>query len=158
MQKYAANSRHADHTQKRQCFYLGFLCAKTATCSGVPKFAAYFRQSILEVRGKSETRRPDHVLALPRTAVLLPNTRLCSEVFNFPRTSGKRVKTEHPEAVNTPNTPRKQPHKRKNRLSAVPTDQAARTVARPLHALFYKIGTELIRIICNVWLFEFNAG
>lgn len=33
---------------------------------------------------------------------------------------------------------RKQPFKRKNRLSAVPTDQAERIVARPHHAYYFK--------------------
>ena len=53
---------------------------------------------------------------------------------------------------------REQPLKRENRLSAVYADQAGRTVARPHQTLFNKIGTELIRVFCNVWLFEFNAA
>lgn len=66
-----------------QCLYLRFPCAKRAVCSGVPKFAAYFRVVIPEVRGKIEIGRPDPSFALPRPAVLLPKIGLCSEVFDF---------------------------------------------------------------------------
>ena len=81
--KYAANSKHAEHTGMPQRLYLQFLCAKRAVCSGVPKFAAYFRVVIPEVRGKIEIGRPDPSFALPRPAVLLPKIGLCSEVFDF---------------------------------------------------------------------------
>lgn len=63
--KYAANSKHAEHTGMPQRLYLQFLCAKRAVCSGVPKFAAYFRVVIPEVRGKIEIGRPDPGFALP---------------------------------------------------------------------------------------------
>lgn len=52
----------------------------------------------------------------------------------FPRTSGKCSDTERPDAENATNSAGKQPIKRKNRLSAVSTDQAGRTVARPHHS------------------------
>lgn len=42
--KYAANSKHAEHTGMPQRLYLRFLCAKRAVCSWVPEFAAYFRE------------------------------------------------------------------------------------------------------------------
>ena len=48
-QKYAANTRHADHTGKRQRFYQRFLFMKKAVCSRVPKFAAYFRSAFPKV-------------------------------------------------------------------------------------------------------------
>ena len=51
--------------------------------SGISEFAAYFRQLIPEVRGKSKIRRPDPGFKHPRTAVLLPKTRLRSEVYDF---------------------------------------------------------------------------
>ena len=54
-----------------QRLYLRFLCAKRAVCSGVPEFAAYFRQAIPEVRGNTEIGRPDPGFALTRPAVLL---------------------------------------------------------------------------------------
>lgn len=38
--------------------------------------------------GKSEIGRSDRCFKLPRPAILLPKIRLCSEVFDFPRTSG----------------------------------------------------------------------
>ena len=57
--KYAANIKHAEHTTKRQHLYLRFLYSKTAVCSKVPEFAAYFRLAISEVRGKTEICRPD---------------------------------------------------------------------------------------------------
>lgn len=66
-----------------QRLYLRFLCAKRAVCSWVPEFAAYFRQAIPEVRGKTEIGRPDPSFRLPRPAVLLPKIGLCSEVSNF---------------------------------------------------------------------------
>ncbi len=52
----------------------------------------------------------------------------------FPRTSGKCSDTERPDAENATNSAGKQPIKRKNRLSAVSTNQAGRTVARPHHS------------------------
>lgn len=81
--KYAANSKYAEHTRIIQRLYLRFLCAKRAVCSGVPKFAAYFRVVIPEVRGKIEIGRPDPSFALPRPAVLLAKIELCSEVSDF---------------------------------------------------------------------------
>ena len=56
---------------------------KRALCSGVPEFAAYFRQALSEVRGKTEIVRPDPCFRLPRPAVLLVKIGLCSEVFDF---------------------------------------------------------------------------
>lgn len=81
--KYAANSEHAEHAGIPQRFYLRLLCAKRVACSGIPKFAAYFRAAIPEVRGKTEIGRPDPDFTLPRPAVLLPKVRLCSEVSDF---------------------------------------------------------------------------
>ena len=81
--KYAANSRHAGHADKRQRFYLRFLYTKRAVCSGVSEFDAYFRAAIPEVRGKSEIRRPDPCFTLPRPAVLLQKIMLCLEVSDF---------------------------------------------------------------------------
>lgn len=69
--KYAANSKYAEHTGMPQRLYLQFLCAKRAVCSGVPKFAAYFRVVIPEVRGKIEIGRPDTGFGHLRPAVLL---------------------------------------------------------------------------------------
>lgn len=69
--KYAANSKLAEHTGMPQRLYLRFLYAKRAVCSSVPEFAAYFRQAIPEVRGKTEIGRPDPGFALTRPAVLL---------------------------------------------------------------------------------------
>lgn len=39
-----------------QRLYLRFLCAKRAVCSGIAKFAAYFRAAIPEVLGKNRDR------------------------------------------------------------------------------------------------------
>lgn len=69
--KYAANSKHAEHTGIPQRLYLRFLCTKRAVCSLVPEFAAYFCAAIPEVRGKTEIDRPDPGFTLPRPAVLL---------------------------------------------------------------------------------------
>lgn len=69
--KYAANSKHAEHTGTPQRLYLRFLCAKRAVCSWVPEFAAYFRQAVPEVRGKIKIGRPDPGFTLTRPAVLL---------------------------------------------------------------------------------------
>lgn len=43
-------------------------------------------------------------LRLPRPAVLLAKIRLCLEVFDFPRTSGKHGNTKRPEAENATNS------------------------------------------------------
>lgn len=48
--KYAANSKHAEHTGMPQRLYLWFLCVKRAVCSEVPEFAAYFWRAVPEVR------------------------------------------------------------------------------------------------------------
>ena len=81
--KYAANSKHVEHTGIPQRLYLRFLYTKRAVCSWVPEFAAYFRAAIPEVRGKTEIGRPDPGFTLPRPAVLLPKIGLCSEVSDF---------------------------------------------------------------------------
>ena len=52
VRKYAAKFRLADHAGARQCLYLRFLGVKRAVWSAVPKFAAYFRFVLMEVRGK----------------------------------------------------------------------------------------------------------
>lgn len=81
--KYAANSKHTEHTGTPQRLYLRFLYAKRAVCSWVPEFAAYFRAAIPEVRSKTEIGRPDPGFALTRPAVLLPKIGLRSEVSDF---------------------------------------------------------------------------
>ena len=81
--KYAANSKYAEHTRIIQRLYLRFLCAKRALCSEVPEFAAHFRQTIPEVRGKTEIDQPDPGFIVPRPAVLLAKIELCSEVSDF---------------------------------------------------------------------------
>ena len=48
--KYAANTKHAEHTGMPQRLYLRFLYAKRPVRSGVSEFAAYFRQAFPEVR------------------------------------------------------------------------------------------------------------
>ena len=131
--KYAANSKHAEHTGMPQHFYLRFLYTKRPVCSGVQEFAAYFRTAIPEVRDKTEIDRPDTGFTLPRPAVLLANNALCSAGSDFPRTSEKHGITECSGMKTAMNSAGKQPLKSKNRLSAVPTDQAGRTVARPHH-------------------------
>lgn len=52
----------------------------------------------------------------------------------FPALPKIRGKSQCPEAKTRQILPGKQPLKRKNRLSAVPTDQAGRTVAKSLHS------------------------
>ena len=81
--KHAANSKHVDHVEWRQRFYLLLLYKNKAVCLGVSEFAAYFRQALSEVRGKTEVVRPDPSFKLPRPAVLLAKIGLCSEVFDF---------------------------------------------------------------------------
>lgn len=90
---------------------------------------------IPEVRGKTEIGRPDPSFTLPRPAVLLQKNGLCSEVSDFSRTSEirdknfvvlKRKRDKYPLENSLLN--------RENRLSAVSTDQAGRTVARPHHS------------------------
>lgn len=49
-----------------------------------------------EVQGKSEIGRPDRCFKLPRPAILLPKIRLCSVVFDFPRTSGITASNREP--------------------------------------------------------------
>ena len=44
-QKYAAKSGQIDHAKQLQRVYLRFLYAIKAVCSGVPEFAAYFRET-----------------------------------------------------------------------------------------------------------------
>ena len=83
VRKYAAKFRLADHAGARQCLYLRFLGVKRAVWSAVPKFAAYFRFVLMEVRGKTELCRPDPGFALPRPAVLLSKLGLCSAGSDF---------------------------------------------------------------------------
>ena len=52
-------------------------------CSGIPEFAAYFRQALSKVRGKTEIWGPGPGFTLSRPAVLLLKIRLRSEVFDF---------------------------------------------------------------------------
>lgn len=87
-----------------QLLYLRFLCTKRAVYSWFPKFAAYFRAAIPEVRGKTEISRPDPGFALPRPAVLLPKIGFCLEVSDFPRTFGKHGNAERPEAKTATNS------------------------------------------------------
>lgn len=87
---------------------------------------------------KTEIGLPDLGFALRRPAVLLAKNRLCSEVSDFPRTSEKGNNTDRPEAKAAANSAGKQPLKRKYRLSAVPADQAGRTVAKPHHSWHFK--------------------
>ena len=56
----------------------------------------------------------------------------------FPRTSVKHGNIKRPKAKTATNSAGKQSLKRKNRLSAVPTGQAGRTVARPHHSWHFK--------------------
>lgn len=88
--KYAANSKHAEHTGIPQRFYLQFLCVKRAVCSWVPEFAAYFGRAVPEVRGKSRSADQNPVLCFR-------DLRFCCQISGyarrfpiFPRTSGKR--------------------------------------------------------------------
>lgn len=60
--KYAANSKHTEHTGIPQRLYLRFLCVKRAVCSWVPEFAAYFGRAVPEVRGKSRSADQNPVL------------------------------------------------------------------------------------------------
>ena len=83
IRKYAANSKHVDHVEWRQRFYLLLLYKNKALCSGVSEFAAYFRQALSEVRGKTEIWGAGPGFTLPRPAVLLAKIGLCSEVFDF---------------------------------------------------------------------------
>ena len=87
--KYAANPEHAQHASMPQRFYLRFLNTNGALRSEVPEFAAYFRRALSEVRGSQDPgTRPG--FTLPQHAVLLEKIGLCSEVFDFPRTSELR--------------------------------------------------------------------
>ena len=112
---------------------------KRAVCSEVPEFAAYFRQQFPEVRGKTKIDRPDPCFRHPRPAVFVGKNRIALGGFGFfpalpenvVKPSGQRRKTQQ-------NPSREKPLKRKNRLSAVPTDQAGRTVARPHHSWHFK--------------------
>ena len=136
--KYAANSKLAEHTGIPQRPYLRFLCAKRAVCSGVPEFAAHFRQTIPEVREKPKSTNQTPVLHF-RDLRFCWHKSGCARSFpNFPRTSGKRGNIERPEAKAATNSTEKQPLKRKNRLSAVPAGQAGRNVARPHHGWHFK--------------------
>lgn len=74
---------------------------KRAMCSRFPKFAAYFRRTIPEVRSKTEIWEPDPDFTLPQPAVLLGKIELCSEVSDFSSTSGQRDKTKHLKAEST---------------------------------------------------------
>lgn len=78
-------------------------------CSRVPKFAAYFRRTIPEVRRKSETGRPDHCFRLPRPVVMLGKIWLCSAVSDFSPHYRKTTVTASVGHGNATNTPRKQP-------------------------------------------------
>lgn len=91
IRKYAANIGYAEHTGKRQRFYLRFLDVKMAAWSGVLKFAAYFRYAIPELRDRTEICRPDPSFALTRPAILLQKFGLCSAGLHFPHTSGNRI-------------------------------------------------------------------
>lgn len=82
---------------------------KRAVCSRVPKFAAYFRQTIPEVREKSETGRPDPCFRLPRPVVMLGKIWLCSAVSDFSPHYRKTTVTASVGHGNATNTPRKQP-------------------------------------------------
>ena len=81
-----------------QRFYLRFLYAKTAVCSRIPEFAAYFLRTIPKVREKTENCRPDPCFNLRRPAVWLPKIELCSEIFNFSPHFWKHGESECPKA------------------------------------------------------------
>ena len=60
---------------------------------------------------------------------------VCARRFPlFPALPKTAIKNPLSQSENMTNPPRKQPLKRENRLSAVPTDQTGRTVARPHRA------------------------
>ena len=80
--------------------------------------------------GKTEVCRPDLGFGHPRPAVLLAKIDVRSASFDFPRTSPThRTRNSAVQSANRTN------RKRENRLSAVFTDQAERTVARPHHIM-----------------------
>lgn len=89
--KYAVNLGLVDHTELRQRNYLQFLCLKTVVWSGVPKFAAYFRSAIAEVREKPRFADQTTVLRL-RDLRFCCRKLGCARRFSvFPRTSACRA-------------------------------------------------------------------
>ena len=121
-----------------QRLYLRCLCAKRAVCSVVPEFAAYFRRAFPEVRVKPRSADPTPVLRFGDLRFCWQKSGCARRFPIFPRTSVKHGNTKHPEAKTATNSTGKQPLKRKNRLLAVSTDQARRTVAKPHHSWHFK--------------------
>lgn len=92
-----------------------------------------------EVCGKIRTGRPRQV-----APTRLPAASLCDKggvlggVRNLPHSFESYDKTERSKQESATKSLAKQSLKRKNRLSAVPTYQAGRTVARPLQSWIFK--------------------
>lgn len=91
VRKYAAKFRLVDHAGARQCLYLRFLGVKRAAWSAVPKFAAYFRFELLEVRGKPRSTNQAPTLRFRDLRFCYQNLVCARLVPIFPRTSGNRV-------------------------------------------------------------------
>lgn len=74
-----------------------------------------------------------------RDLLFVRKTGACSASFDFSPYFPKYArKIRCPKAITRQIPFGKQPLKRENRLSAVPTDQARRTVARPHHGPYFK--------------------
>lgn len=76
-----------------QCFCLRILYAEKPLCSGVPEFAAYFRQAIQEVRGKPRSGDQAPVLPFRNLRFCWQKSECARQVSIFPRTSEIRGKT-----------------------------------------------------------------
>ena len=81
--KYAANSKHVEHTGMLQRLYLRFLCVKKAVCLGIPDFAAYFRVVIPEVRGKNRDRPTRPQFCASATCGFVAENRVVLRGFRF---------------------------------------------------------------------------
>ena len=130
--KYAANSKHAEHTGMPQRLYLRFLCAKRAVCSWVPEFAAYFRRAVPEVRGKSRWADQTQVLRLRDLRFCCRKSGCARRFPIFSRTSVKRGNTKRPVVKITTNSAGKHPLKRK-----IPPFGGSRGPSRTYHRKAY---------------------
>lgn len=106
--------------------------------SGVPKLCRMpeTNASGSAVKNREPSTRPQSCICALR--FLMVKIGLRSEVSDFPALPKTAIKTHCPKAKTRQIPFGKQPLKRENRLSAVPADQAGRTVARLHHSYHFK--------------------
>lgn len=128
--KFKTCRAHQDDTT----FLSAVSLRKRAVCSGIPEFTAYFRAAIRKC-GKNRDRPTRHRFYTSATCGFITKKRFALEGFRFfPALPENTAALSVLKRKRATSSAEKQPLKRKNRLSAVPTGQAGRTVARPHHS------------------------